>query len=310
MLPNPQQLSDLDALRRDVAVWRPALDAIFRRHGLELAAVASYSAGSLPVLSSGQDHVVKLYPPDAALDYDVERAVLARLAGRVPVPALVAHGTLEGWRYVVLQQLEGRPIEELLPAMDEGARHAALRELGALVRALHQTPADGLSSHVPDYARFIGARARELPDAKGVAELPTPFRDSASSFVRDTAPRVAPDVLLHTELGPGHVLATLRDGGLQISGMIDFVEVMRGDPEYDFAAVAFFITRGDGSALASFLDGYGYPPASRGGELARRLTRLLILHRFAPLPWLFRLRPPPPGCDSWPALATHWMGVA
>jgi hygromycin-B 7''-O-kinase len=111
-------------------------------------------------------------------------------------------------------------------------------------------------------------------------------------------------VLLHTELGPGHALFE----GETLGGIIDWAETMVGDAEYDLAAVAFFIARGDGALLGAFLDGYGWS-GPLGETLARRLLRYLLLHRYAPLPWLLEQRPVP-AARSFDDLAKPWMGLA
>jgi hygromycin-B 7''-O-kinase len=83
---------------------------------------------------------------------------------------------------------------------------------------------------------------------------------------------------------------------------------MRGDPEYDLAAVALFIARGDGRRLGAFLDGYGWD-GPRGRPLAERLMRYVLLHRYAPLAWLLK-RAPVPAARECTHLAEAWMGLA
>lgn len=206
-----------------------------------------------------------------------------------------------------MRRLIGRPLEELLAEVSPERRLDALVRLGAAVRALHDTPHDGLTFSVPNFDVFIDRNRREaaaIERARGADEA---WVGQMDGFLGGTERGDRQRALLHTELGPGHVLA--RDDGarVELTGMIDFVDAMVGDPEYDFAAVAFFITRGDGAALGAFLNGYRWE-GPRGVELARRLLRYLLLHRYAPLRWLLAKRPPQSATLD--ALAEEWMGIA
>ena len=147
--------------------------------------------------------------------------------------------------------------------------------------------------------RFEGTYEGQRLDGRSKEDAPRRFSFRLQSGeVRDAT------VVLHTELGPSHALFE----GARLMGIIDWAETLVGDGEYDFAAVAFFIARGDGALLGAFLDGYGWRGV-RGVELARRLLRYLLLHRYAPLAWLLEERPVA-GATTFDDLAAPWMGVA
>ncbi|HYF00659.1 MAG TPA: phosphotransferase, partial [Planctomycetota bacterium] len=67
--------------------------------------------------------------------------------------------------------------------------------------------------------------------------------------------RERPLVLLHRDVGPGHVLYDPRSG--RVTGIIDFGDVALGDPARDF----IFLYEDFGTALLSLvLDRYGREP--------------------------------------------------
>lgn len=308
----PAEPSSLGALRADLEAWRPALAAVAARHGLA-GAPRPAGSGSLPVFLF-DDAAVKLYAPDrvwrpeagaGCSDWEVERGLLGAVED---APAILGEGTLGDWRYLAMSRVPGAPIESLLPALGEPPRLAALRQLGARVRALHALPPPALPYAVRDFDAFLADQARDVARIERDRGAPEAWAAQLDGYVRRVPRGDARPVLLHTELGPGHALAEPAEGAVVFRGFIDFVDAMPGDAEYDLAAIAFFVTRGDGLALGAFLDGYGWE-GPRGAALALRLMRYLLLHRFAPLRWLLERRPPG-DARTLEALAHRWMGLA
>ena len=117
-----------------------------------------------------------------------------------------------------------------------------------------------------------------------------------------------PPVLLHTEVMSQHLLVTQTASGWRLSGLIDFEPAMRGDREYEFAAVGVFVAEGDARFLTRTLTAYGYGREELGPELRRRLLAWGILHRYSHLPgWLQRL--PEPAEPTLSALADRWFAT-
>jgi len=146
------------------------------------------------------------------------------------------------------------------------------------------------------------------PGSSATGARPRRGRRSSTASCAGSPAETRPRSCSTPSSGRGHALAELADGALVFRGFIDFVDAMPGDAEYDLAAIAFFVTRGDGLALGAFLDGYGWE-GPRGAALALRLMRYLLLHRFAPLRWLLERRPPG-DARTLEALAHRWMGLA
>lgn len=308
MLPAVSDARELARIRASVAPFRPALAEIARRHRLRGEAVP-FASGSAPVFAVGHAAVVKLYAPLWPLDFAVEDAVLRRLERALPVatPERIGAGAIGAWRYLVLRRLRGLPLEVLLPSLDWREQVRALYRLGEAVHALHSAATAGLPSAGPSFEAMIARRLRERRAI--MARVREPWASRLALFARETPARASRPVLLHTELGPGHVLAQRGGPRAHLTGLIDFVDAMAGDPEYDLAALAFFVTRGDARLLGAFLEGYGWPREARGIELSRRLLRYLVLHRYANLAWMTRLRPIPAAARTADDLARAWVGV-
>jgi hygromycin-B 7''-O-kinase len=289
----------------DDAFFAAAVQAILRRHAIAAAPVR-YSSGTA-VAYRLSDAVLKLYPPFAAADADLEIDVLTRLLTlpRLPGPRHLADGALDGFRYLLMSHLPGEPIERSWAELSATARVQLAREAGTLVHLLHTARSSDLPRANGEWDEFRAAmRARAL-DHHVRSGLPAERARELRSLLEmlDAEPELdSARVLLHTELGPGHLL--VEHG--QITGLIDFAEAREGPPEYDMAAVGLFITRGDAAAFAAFLDAYGVPESRRGKPLLRRLMRHTLLHEYGHLTFYLRHAPAPPHAPL-EALAEHWF---
>ena len=202
---------------------------------------------------------------------------------------------------MAMTRLEGEPIERLLPELSAREAQQAMRQLGRTVAALHAVDPTGVTCAVSDFDALLAHQARDILAIEGRRGCPEPWLSQLDRFVASTQRGASRGVLLHTEIGPGHSLLASA-GSL---GIIDWAETLVGDAEYDLAAVAFFIARGDGELLGAFLDGYGWS-GPVGEILARSLLRYLLLHRYAPFAWLIEQRPPT--AQTLFELASAWMG--
>ncbi len=309
-LPTIEHPEELARLRREIAPWRAGLHLIASRHGLGGEPVAEAS-GTQPVFLF-PDAVVKLYAPASlwspgalgSPDHAVERASLARLGeAGFAAPRIRGEGEVDPWAYLVLTRVGGKPLERVLPGLSPEAARAAMRHLGEAVAALHALEPRGGVTAVDDFEVFLAAQVRDIVAIERRRGASDAWLAPLRRFIDETPRGDAAPVVLHTELGPGHALFE----GVALSGIIDWAETMVGDAEYDLAAVAFFIARGDAALLGAFLDGYGWS-GPWGEALARRLLRYLLLHRYAPLNWLLEQRPVP-GARSFDDLAGPWMGL-
>lgn len=175
--------------------------------------------------------------------------------------------------FVLLRHLDGSP----LPLDSRDGRAAA--EAGEHLRAVHSvamegygylraTPRHAARSAPPgpygSWAEVVAAPLRHLDElvAHEVvgAELATRIRET----VERRAPFAAydgPGVLLHGDLKPGHLFAV--DG--RLTGIIDWGDVLAGDPLYDLAVLA---STGP-NVFPSFAAGYGLDP---GGDVLATLA--------------------------------------
>ncbi len=289
--------------------WVDAIDAIRQRHGLTEQFSQSRDGSTVVFLSD--QRCIKLHPPFPGFSASHRRevAALGCVAGALPIPTpeLLAEGTLDDWGYFITTRLPGRPIDALWDDLGADVRIDLATQLGDSIRELHRLDGDPVARLTEEWGEFRAAQRVRCLDQERDGGLAAPRLTELEHYLDriDQLPEPSPTpAILHTEIGPSHVL--VADG--RITGLIDFGDAMVGDPEYDLAPVGMFVTRGDRAAFGAFCRAYGQDASALADpEREDRLLRHALLHRYGTLRWYLEVLDPPP--LSLDALATHWFGV-
>jgi hygromycin-B 7''-O-kinase len=250
------------------------------------------------------DLVLKLFPPVYADELPVEAAVLAAVHGRLPVrtPGLHATGEYDGWGYVLMDRLPGRPLTAARDTLPDPDRVAG--QLGAALAALHAVPVPAIDDWPPDWDTFVAGQRAACAGRHRALGLPAELARQIPAFL-DGVHLAARPVLLHTEVLPAHLLVDDRG---DLSGLLDIEPATCGAPEYEFAAVGAFVAEGDARFLGHVLRAYGYRPADLDRDLRRRLFAWLLLHYYGNLAdCLDRL--PAPAAPTLESLADTWFAA-
>jgi len=282
----------VDAIRRELS-----LGVGFRR----------FAGGSVPVFAVGDEHVVKLFPPNDRAFFNTERAALTRIEGRLPIPTPreLAAGERGQWLYVVMTRLSGCPLDEAWPTIETHDRFQLMREVGAALAALHATATGELAPLAVDWPRFMDAQRASCRDQQLARGLGSPWVDSVDGFLERWTPSDdGKRVLLHTEVMRQHVLVERREHAWHVSGLIDFEPAMIGAPEYELAAVGIFLTCAEPGLLRAFLDAYG---AEIDDQLPLRIMAYALLHRYSSLRWYLERLPVPDEVGDLESLARRWF---
>lgn len=259
-----------------------------------------------------EEHCIKLHPPLPGFleSHRCEAAALRSVDNQlsVPTPRLLLDDALDDWTYLVSTRLRGRPIDAVWDEFNTATRVELATQLGHAIRELHQINAEHLAAVCDPWQEFRAHQsARGVDEKRGKGLSPKRIAE-VEAYLRRTGPDErsrTSSSLLHTEIGPSHVLV---EAG-RVTGLIDFGDARVGDPEYDLSPVGMFVTRGDAAAFHSFCVAYGFSKdALADPGRPSRLLRHALLHRYGTLSWYLDVLKPPPG--SLEQLAEHWFGVA
>ncbi len=312
MLPSVVSEEAFAEVGRDEAALRPGVERLCQLLSVDSSGLTRFAAGSRPVYAAG-DLVLKLFPPVPEWpQFHIEAQVLAAVQGRLPTatPQVHATGQHDGWGYILMSRLPGAPLDTLWDQLSAADRDRLAGQLGGTIAALHRLPPPEIRDWWPaDWAAFVARQRAKCAGEQRAWGLPDEWADQIPGFLDAVALPSGPPVLLHTEVMRQHLLATEDPAGTwQLSGLIDFEPVMRGEREYEFVSVAVFVSQGDAGFLARTLAAYGYRRDQFGHDLRRRLLAWGLLHRYSYLAgWMPRMpEPPEPTLD---ALADCWFAT-
>lgn len=296
---------------RDEATYAPAIREICRRHALPENRAAKYAGGSTIVFAVGEQHVVKLFEPIFAEAAAIEEAALAHVHGKlgVPTPGLVAVGELEGWRYIVMEQLAGTSLGATWDQIPEEERGSLCRRLGEALARQHSLPIEPLVLPGPEWADFLSRQAESCVERQRTQGLAEHWLAQIPCFLASVDLPVHERVLLHTEIMRDHVLVECEGEEWVVSGVFDYEPAMLGAPEYEFGSVGIFLSGGDPALFRAFLLGYGYTEADLTADLQRRILAHTLLHRYSNMKWYLETIPPKTAV-ALDELAAEWFAFA
>ncbi len=222
----------------------------------------------------------------AAQRAEVERLFLADLAPTlsIDVPSQTYHGPpsdLCPWGYSGYAKVPGAALD--LPRMTPSAISRAAENLGKFFAALHAFPLERagelgvLDNWREEYLQLRGAVMPRL--AKELTPQEYGLVDSWwEEYLADGRNWNFAPAVVHGDVGPQHLLVS-EDGNL--TGVIDFGEVMIGDPAVDFGGLVAYVSPAFAQAvLASYREHGGEPDVDvlrRGTTLAMAVPFFTVL---------------------------------
>jgi hygromycin-B 7''-O-kinase len=268
-----------DALHDQPQLWRDVMHTLAGQHGG--GQVQQMTSGTVLVALLGSDRVLKLYPPFLQDHFAFEEAALRHLQGRlqVPTPQLLASGSFEGWPYLLMTQLQGRPLTDLWPTLPELQRCQVLQAIGALAAQVHTLPLAAMASLAKPWPVFVQHQRSGVLARQQRTGLPLQLLAQVPDFVQGPLP-TSPAVMLTGEYTPMNLLVHTSEHGCTLSGMFDFGDGLVGPREYDWLGPLCFLAAGAPERCAAFAAGAGF---TLNAALQQQLLRLLLLHRYSNL---------------------------
>ena len=250
----------------DHATPGQAVATISRLHGGEIAAayeIAFVDPANLPL-------ILKLYPEDLHWKMQKEVTVLDLISDRlsVSVPRILFADDskrLLDLNLTVMTKLNGSVLGSLEASLASSQRLSAYVQIGRLLREFHSIPMEAFgyigpkgiwTAYSTNHAYLTHQFQRKLKEfterggdaklATGIAEFVGERDELLSACTRA--------VLCHNDLHAGNLFATISEGTLLRTGVVDFEGALAGDPLMDIAKALYYLDPGSKQAV---LKGYG-----------------------------------------------------
>jgi aminoglycoside phosphotransferase (APT) family kinase protein len=216
-----------------------------------------YSGETFLVTTGGEQAVLRLYARDPGRAA-VDRALLERLRGLVPVPAVLESSLVpaaDGPPFLLLEALPGDRLDVVLPAADESLR----RRLGEAVTgmlvllATERMPRAGwfadasldvqpFPAEAADPVRWLTAQLT-LPWYAGLTRDERAGLRSVATRARELTSSPARLALVHGDFNPKNLLVDPATGG--VTGVLDWEYAYAGAPLGDVGNLLRFETDED-----------------------------------------------------------------
>jgi hygromycin-B 7''-O-kinase len=240
--------------------------------------------------ADGTAVIVKVYsdPLHWKLEKEVFVYDLLRRNAVASVPTVLAADdskTLLPQNILVLTKLQGEHVLSILDQLDDDELATINRQIGALLRVLHDVRFEAfgyvngigvVSGHATnlDYMRFqFAKKLGEFETFGGDAALADAIARHVAAREELLAACTEPS-FCHNDCHYGNVL--VRDG--RVSGLLDFENVLAGDPLLDLAKAHCYSRRRSEATLAALVDEYGELP-----ERWREALDLYVLYHWLEL---------------------------
>lgn len=276
-------LNDFESTFND-PIWIEIADYLLKKHGIEFSNMRRAEHGENIVVLVDDEYVLKIYTPQKN-GFNRERAALDFARDKTPIriPRIVDSGEIEGFEYLITDQLPGRPItrDEWL-TLDRPSQISLLMQLAHGLKELH--------SHDPgeirfDWHEFIEIQVESVMDRQAAAGGNPEWLKSIPKYLDDNLallPRHPPDVFMHGDVHFGNMrVADAKER--PISGLFDFADSLKGFYEYEFVAIGVLMIQGQGDLQREFFRAYGYSDDEINIELRTRVMLLTILYEHSSL---------------------------
>lgn len=307
MLPEVTELDEYRAIYRREDIWDPVLEEICLRHGLPPGSARRGPDGTHIVYMAGESLVIKLFVPLFPSDYLAERLVTRHVAGRLGVdtPTIIEDGEVEGWQYLVMSAVRGRPVGEVWGELGRDDRLRIVRQVGETMARFRSLPTDGLEELAIDWSEFVRGQVATVVDRHSDPAVPARLLDGMAGYLAESPlfETGFRPVLLHADITDEHVCVARENGRWTMTGLVDFGDSLVGHPDYESVSPGLDFSRGDGELLRTLLGASGTPEDDLTADLRHRLMAYTLVHQYVKLKDVLALVPASSGANGIDELA-------
>jgi hygromycin-B 7''-O-kinase len=241
--------------------------------------------GSNLVFRTGDGRWLKIAPPFYADSFETELQVTRGAEGKlpVPIPRILQTGEIDGWRYIISENVPGVQIQHVIPDLVESDFEAIAVDLGQFMACMHKI-------HIPGFDRDFGPWSGYLQRGVRESEQIHLSRGNSPAWARQIADvltqeqnrlaQLGPPVLVHADLTTEHVLLHNVSGRWHVCGILDLADAMLAPAELDATVPMLDIFRGRRNHQRRFLHEAGIAPTTDDEGFSLLFMAITLLHPY------------------------------
>jgi hygromycin-B 7''-O-kinase len=275
-------------------VWLDCAAEICRKHSLPNRFIKRSEHGENIVFLIDNSFVIKIYTPFRK-GFQRETAALRLIQNKtsLPLPEILLEGEIEGFDYLVTNQLEGVLMtRKMWLGLSTRDQFEIVSQLGAGLKEFHSFDARSINFNWQKFIEHQTAIVFERQKANGAS---AEWLEKLPSYLEENLkllPETSANVFLHGDVHFGNLRLMQTNGRWKISGLFDFADSLKGSREYEFVAVGVLMIQGQKEIQREFFLSYGYKESDLDESFRRRLMLLTILYECSDLrKYALRLKP-------------------
>jgi aminoglycoside phosphotransferase len=265
-------------------VWLEIGAEICLRERIDFVKLSPAERGENIVIFIDDRFVLKIYTPKKnGFNRESRALTFARDKTSLTIPEIVESGDFEGYSYLITDRIPGR--QTLRPewlTLDRAAQIGVMSQLAIGLRELHSRDAGEIDF---DWNEFIDIQLESVI-ARQRSEGGNPeWIEGLPGYLQaylPLLPKNPAQVFMHGDVHFGNLLFT-DEKPLQIAGLFDFADSLKGFYEYEFVAIGVLMIQGQGDLQREFFRAYGYSDREINIDLRHRMMLLTILYEHSSL---------------------------
>jgi fructosamine-3-kinase len=225
-----------------------SIKVIFEKSGLEVRTVQPLSGGQVNRVYLVNDaYVLRIGSrEDAFQRLKNETELLQHLAGRLPVPKIIAFGELDGMAYQIQHFIQGQKLHAAWKSLPAGEKDNIVVEISSALKTLHKVnvtkyAASRIDSQPPgSWKEFFTAKFMRTLDEIKTLRIPVPpdLMEMAKDYFTEYGHALEGGAigLVHGDLWLGNILI---DRG-KIAAILDFEYALQAPLDYELLKIEDF----------------------------------------------------------------------
>ncbi|TPH17651.1 phosphotransferase family protein [Litorilituus lipolyticus] len=291
-----------------LSFWLPLLETLQEDYALGAGQWHRINEGGNALFDLNDAYIVKVVPPNwisqGLKEIDINSILVEDLS--VERPALIAHGEINGWLYLVMTKLSGICLAEIWPGLTQQEKLPIIKQVGQLMREFSQVKPLQVSCLSVDWSTYIARLKEDCLARHKRNKLDDHLYQQITSYLEEHLSDLQIDnnCFIHMDLHPWNLMAQQNGSQWAISGVLDFGDAIIGKSHlYEVLTPCCFMVQGDKVLYKAMIEQYGIISTEKMDEMQDVLMSLALIREASDINFVMGQVPKIGKRDNWSTIA-------